>query len=459
MRWPPSLALAMLAGVVPLAAQDPPEPVTLRGRVLDAQTGEPIAKALVSIRGRKAEAVTDAGGRFALVGVPPGEAEITVTTVGYGRARKMVHAGPEAEELEIRLSQEALRRAEEVAVSAAPFEALDPAAPAAHVLEGTELENLASVLVDDPLRSVQSLPGVAASDDFGATFAARGLGFSNVGFYVDGVLMNAPFHTIRDVNDSFSLTLLNGDVVESLSLLTGGAPARYGDRTGSVLALKTRDGSHEEFVGRASLGATGLYVTLEGPMGEAKKTSWLVSARKSYLDYVLERLDESGVVLGFYDTTVKLTHTPRPTQKISLGFLHGRSRWESTETDPSPRIHTLRTPAPTWPRCSGDGFPPPARGWRASHSSRARPAATAIRTASTASAQLTRSGGCARRSHASSGITAWKPASCYAALPRTPSHAGSRAGPRPIGSRRATTSRALRRACTCRTVGRDSATG
>jgi len=331
MKRPLVLALAVLVGA-PLAAEDPQAPVTLRGRVIDAQTGEPIAKALVSIRNRRVEAVTDAGGRFVLTGVPPGEAEIVVTTVGYGLGRKTVHAGREVEELEIRLSQEALRRAEEIAVTTAPFEPLDPAAPAAHVLGGTELKNLASVLVDDPLRSVQALPGVAANDDFGATFAARGLGFSNVGFYVDGILMNAPFHTIRDVHDSFSLTLVNGDVVDSLSLVSGGAPARYGDRTGSVLAVKTRDGSREEFFGRASLGATGLYATLEGPIGAAKKTSWLVSARKSYLDYVLERINEGGIVLGFYDTTAKLTHHPNPSQTLSLGLLHGRSRWRSTET-------------------------------------------------------------------------------------------------------------------------------
>lgn len=330
------LALALLVSA-PLAGQEPLAPLALRGRVIDAQTGEPIAKALVSIRSRKLEAVTDGSGRFVLAGVPPGEAEIAVTTVGYGLGRRTVDAGRDTAEIEIRLDQEALRRAEDVAVTAAPFEPSDPAAPAAHMLGGTELENLASVLVDDPLRSVQSLPGVTASDDFGATFASRGLGFSNVGLYVDGVLLSAPFHTVRDVNDGFSLTLLSGDVLESLSLITSGAPARYGDRIGSVLAMKTRPGSREQFVGRASLGATGVYATLEGPMGAAKKTSWLVSARKSYLDYVLERIDETGIVLGFYDANAKLTHHPRPSQTLSLGLLHGRSRWRDTETDLRPQ--------------------------------------------------------------------------------------------------------------------------
>jgi hypothetical protein len=206
-------------------------------------------------------------------------------------------------DVEIRLTQEALRRAEEVAVSTSAFDPADPAAPAAQVLAGTELKNLRNVLVDDPLRSVQSLPGVTASDEFEATFAVRGTGFETVGLYIDGVLMSAPFHTIRDVNDGYSLTLVNGDVVDSITLVAGSAPARYGERTGSVLGLRLREGSREEFFGRASLGATGVYATLEGPLGGSKKTSWLLFARKSYLDYVLDRLDTSGFVLGYYDVT------------------------------------------------------------------------------------------------------------------------------------------------------------
>ena len=331
------LAVAVFA-CAPVAAEEVPPLVTLRGRVVDAQTGEPIAKALVSIRDRKVEAVTDASGRFSLAGLPPGDTEITVATVGYGLARRTARASPDMGELEIRLGQDALKRSEEVAVIAAAFEPSDPAAPTEQQLEGTELRNLANVLTDDPLRSVQSLPGITTGDDFGATFATRGSGFTSVGFYVDGVLMNAPFHTIRDdMNGSFSLTLLNGDVVESVSLVNGGAPARYGDRIGSVLNLRTREGSHEEFSGRASLGTSGLYATLEGPFGAAKRTSWLVSARKSYLDYVLERIGQSGdIALGYYDVTAKLTHSITATQSLSLGLLHGQSRWRSAEPNLDP---------------------------------------------------------------------------------------------------------------------------
>lgn len=77
------LALILLARA-PAGAAGEPSPVTLRGRVVDAQTGEPIAKALVSIQASKTFAVTDARGRFVLGDVAQGETELSVTTVGYG---------------------------------------------------------------------------------------------------------------------------------------------------------------------------------------------------------------------------------------------------------------------------------------------------------------------------------------------------------------------------------------
>jgi len=327
------VAALLMATALPAAADDD-LPVAVSGRVVDAQTGEAIAKATVAVPQLRIEVSTDAAGRFRLDGLPAGDLELVVTTIGYGVTRKTVRPDERKADVEIRVGQEALKRSEEVVVEAPPFDSGDPATPVVHTLRGVELRNLAGVLTDDPLRSVQSLPGVGTSDDFYASFASRGSGFDSVGFYLDGVLLNAPFHTIRDVNDGYSLTILNGDVVDSLSLVPGGAPARYGDRTGAVLDVQTREGSRDEMAGRASLGASGLYGTVEGPIGSARKASWLLSARKSYLDYVLKKVNvDSGTTVGYYDATARLSDHPTPAQTIGLTLLHGRSHWEDRHDD------------------------------------------------------------------------------------------------------------------------------
>ena len=332
-RWGARLFAVGAIACVPLAAAEPTPADSVPVLVVDAVTMQPIAGAAIAIPGRGA-LPTDSFGRADVAAARATALEVVVTAAGFVPLHASLTSGAEAA-VELRLEPEALRRAEDVSVSARVDE--DPAAPGARVLDTAELAELAHVLADDPLRSVHSLPGVAAGDDFAATFAARGLGFGNVGFYVDGVLMSAPFHTVRDVNDGFSLTLLGSNVVQSMTFIGSGAPAGYGDRTGPVLSAVTREGSRERLAGHASLALTGLQATLEGPLGPSRKTTWLASARKSYVDYVLERMDRGGNVLGFHDVTARVAHHPTPGQTVSLGWLHGRSRWRSTVPDLRPQ--------------------------------------------------------------------------------------------------------------------------
>jgi len=331
-----ALALLLLAAA-PLLAQEEGA-VTLRGRVVDARTGEPIAKALVSMRDRHLEAVTDETGGFEIPGVPRGPAELYVSTVGYGLVKRTVAVPPDvATPLVISLGQEAIKRSEAMSVRAGVFDPVERGAPSQHTLDNVELKNLASVLADDSLRSVQALPGVATGDDFNATFSVRGSGFGSIGFYIDGVLTRSPFHSVRDVNDGYSLTILNGDFVDSVALVSSAPPARYGDRVSAVLNVQTRDGSREKVATRANLGAAGVSFTSEGPIGKEKKASWLVGGRKSFLDYVISRLEaEPTLVLGYYDLQGKLGYDPTGAHRLSLFVLHGDATWKEDESsDPN----------------------------------------------------------------------------------------------------------------------------
>src|SRR6185295_13019953 len=130
--------------------------------------------------------------------VPPGKRELYVSTVGYGLHRREIEiTGASGADLEILLGQEAIHRTDSITVSTEVFEPVDSTNVSEHTLNNSELKNLANVLVDDPLRSVQTLPGVASGDDFYAQFSVRGSGFRSIGFYIDGVLAKEPFHTVR----------------------------------------------------------------------------------------------------------------------------------------------------------------------------------------------------------------------------------------------------------------------
>jgi len=290
----------------------------LEGKVADALTGEPLNNARLELSTGEAT-TTDREGRFRLDNKPG--STLRVTLVGY-RPERIVLS--EAETLDVRLTPDNLNRRENLTVSAGPFEAS---------LTGSELKNLSSVLADDPLRAVQSLPGVAANNDFSSQFSLRGAPFAQIGIYIDGILLRNPFHAVQNEPSSGSLTIFNGDLIEALTLHSSAPPVALSDRTAGALAVQLREGSRLRPAVRLTAGAAGAGALAEGPLNRSKTASWLVGVRKSYLQYILSRAsNDPTLAFDFFDTQGKLAWSPTPKQTLSLGFFDGVSGLDRTST-------------------------------------------------------------------------------------------------------------------------------
>jgi len=298
---------------------------TIAGRVVDLQTGEPIAKAAISIPGQPATVTTGNDGRFTLPKIPAGTVVLHVSTVGYGLLKKKVDLAPGATiELDLRLGQEALRDTQQITVATGPFDPVVPDAVTQYSLDNSELQDLSTVLANDPFRAVASLPGVASNQDFYADFAVRGAGMAHIGVYIDGVLVDRPAYSLEDSGNIGSLSVVNGDIVQSTSLLSGAFPANYADRTGAILDIATRDGARDRIATRIIADVLGVALTSEGPIGRAKRASWLVSGRQSYLGYLLDRLGVGGgLSLNYTDATGKLSYDLTPHHKFSFSSSYG----------------------------------------------------------------------------------------------------------------------------------------
>ena len=159
------------------------------------------------------------------------------------------------------------------------------------------------MLADDPLRAVQVLPGVATGDDLRSEFSVRGSDFTHMNMTVDGFSTPFLLHTVRAVEDrssSGSVAMINSDILEDVTLLNGGYAQRYGDRTGAELDFRLREGSRERRQARVAVSGTSASVVGEGPdRHAAKRGSWLVTARQSYLQLLVERLYDDGEGFNF----------------------------------------------------------------------------------------------------------------------------------------------------------------
>ena len=301
-----------LASVAPLLAG-------LSGRVVDARGGEPLARVRVRLVGAGVETATNGEGRFRLDGTPAGAFVLQIETVGYRLVKQAVTLTPgEDQVVDVVLSPETFQRTDTVEVRSGPFGVEDGlGASAPLTLSGAEVQNLSTVLMDDPIRAVHALPGVAANNDYQSQFTLRGADFRRIGLYIDDVLMHLPFHSIANEGDA-SISMLNGEMVSDMLLLPIAFPARYSDRTASVLELRTREGSRSKRSVRVAAGVAATTVLVESPFAGGKG-SWIASARKSYLQYLLQRVSaENGLLLGYMDVQARVGYSLTDRQQVSF---------------------------------------------------------------------------------------------------------------------------------------------
>jgi hypothetical protein len=268
-----------------------PGSASLHGRVVDARTGEPIAK--VKVIAGEEQANTDDKGDFNLTNLPAGPVDLYITTVNYGLVKKTITLKQgENSEIQIVLNEDAAALTESVSITVDPYEGTETNAASEQLLNKRELQALSSILINDPIRAAQALPGAANTDDYRSEFSVRGAAFDRVGLYVDGVLTENFVHTIQGgYLDTGSVSVINADTVNTVSLFSGAFPAKYGDRTAAILDVTTRDGNRVKPTGRITGALSGLAGVVDGPLAN-KRGSYLFAVRKSYVGYLVRALND-----------------------------------------------------------------------------------------------------------------------------------------------------------------------
>lgn len=323
------IVILLLLLTSPCLAAAQQRSITLRGRVVDANTGEPMANVRVVATLSNQATTTDANGAFTLE-LPPGPQELYITTVTYGLVKKTINVGAGANsDVEIALNEDAAALTEQVTVASDPFESTRTAAIFEQTLNKRELQATSSILLSDPIRAAQTLPGVATNDDFRSEFSVRGAGFDRVGVWLDGVLTDNFVHTVAGgFPDTGSLSVINSDAINSVSLLSGGSPANFGNRTAAVLDLDSRDGNRVKPSGRIAAALSGISGMTDGPFASGKG-SYLLAGRKSYTGYLVRRINDENQftnnppILDFADIQGKLLYDFSKRNQVGVSAIFG----------------------------------------------------------------------------------------------------------------------------------------
>jgi outer membrane cobalamin receptor len=174
----------------------------------------------------------------------------------------------------------------------------------------------------DVLKSLLLLPGVISGNDGTTHLNIRGGGSEHNLILLDDV----PIYNASHLYGFFSV--FNSDVVKNVKLIKGGMEARYSGRLSSVIDVRTIDGNKNKLKTQLSIGLLSSKISLDGPIGKSKKTTFFVAARRTYFDLIGAAFNLSNALpvktsYFFYDINGKITHRFNPSHQLSVSFYNG----------------------------------------------------------------------------------------------------------------------------------------
>ncbi len=186
----------------------------------------------------------------------------------------------------------------------------------------------------DVLKVMQLLPGVKPGTEGTSGLYVRGGNSDQNLFLLDGVPVYNASHILGFIS------VFNPDAIKSAKIYKGGFPAHYGGRLSSVVDINMKDGNMKELKGNFSVGLLSSKLMLEGPI-KKDKTSFMISARRSYIDLLMEPLlalastDEESTTGGvfFNDYNLKLNHQFSDRSRLYLSGYFGDDNVHFKYTD------------------------------------------------------------------------------------------------------------------------------
>ena len=261
----------------------------IRGTVIEKNSRQPLEFINVMVLGLNEGGVTNAEGHFTIEQVPPGIYRLQATAIGYKSVTTPEYI-VSTKDLNISIEmEENLTELAGVTVTASPFRR-DLESPVSLRIIGLQEIEKSPGANRDISRIVQSYPGVAFSPiGYRNDLIVRGGSPSENRFYLDGVEIPNINHFSTQGASGGPVGILNADLIREVNFYTGAFPTDRGNALSSVLDFKLRDGDMEHNSVKATLGASEVSLASNGHIG--KKTSYLVSVRQSYLQFLFDMLD------------------------------------------------------------------------------------------------------------------------------------------------------------------------
>lgn len=236
---------------------DKPEPVgraRLRGRVLIFGDRDPAAGARLIPKDGSEPIETDENGEFS-ADLPPGKHAMIIRAPGFEELEVEVFLA-DTQDLQMEYFLEpalngtryrtVVEHDREVAVSST-------------TLREAELREVPGTR-GDPLRVINSLPGVSQLSGFLPYVVVRGAAPGNTGYYLDGTRVPLLFHV------AIGPSVIHPYFIDAVDFYPGGAPVRLGRYTSGMIEARTRPARRDRVHGEVDLRLIDAGALLEVPI-------------------------------------------------------------------------------------------------------------------------------------------------------------------------------------------------
>ncbi|HTN47017.1 MAG TPA: carboxypeptidase-like regulatory domain-containing protein [Flavipsychrobacter sp.] len=301
---------------------------TVRGFVYEKKSGEPMSYVLVVLQGADLGVQTDVNGYFSIPQVKAGKYTLVTTTLGYDTSKVAVDVSPNEIVTQKLYLNTLPRTLSDATVTARSTEKITQVNAGTTTITPKEIKLLPSAGGEpDIAQYLQVVPGVVFTGDQGGQLYIRGGSPTQTGILLDGVTIYNPIHSIG------LYSVFETDAIRNVDVQSAGFGAQYGNRTGAILDIRTKDGNKNRLAGKLSVSPIMARAMLEGPLVKSKKeggggVTFLLSAKHSYLESSSKSLYgsfgepfKSGLPYSFTDLYGKVTVSGDNGSKLNLfGF-------------------------------------------------------------------------------------------------------------------------------------------
>jgi hypothetical protein len=288
--------------------------VTIRGRIIEEQTGLPVMGATMFIEELKSGTASDPEGFLSMV-LKPGIYTAVFAYVGLEREKYQLEVISDGD-FTVQMQRTVIQMKEVVVVGDRQMN-IRFTDPGLEKISAKSIKQIPTMMGErDILKISEMLPGIVTVGEGSSGLNVRGGNYDQNAFFINKI----PIYNTSHLFGFFPA--FNADIIKDFSIYKGHIPAKYGGRLSSVFNIIARQGNRKRFSLRGGVSPVAANLLVEGPL-KKDVSSFMVSGRYLYSDWILRQIDDPVIrnsKAGFSDFSASWNYDFKKSQLFVFGY-------------------------------------------------------------------------------------------------------------------------------------------